>query len=54
MTANRLQAWNFHPPPPNTVRQFDIKYDQRWWGSTSGIHASFPTDNYPSLSTYLR
>jgi hypothetical protein len=44
------KAWNFHPPTPKLVSQFGIKYDTRYWGSTSNIHGSFPTDSWPVLS----
>jgi hypothetical protein len=44
------QAWNFHPPSTELATQFDIKYDTRYWGSTSNVHASFPTFSWPVLS----
>ncbi|KAK4151697.1 GMC oxidoreductase [Chaetomidium leptoderma] len=43
------KAWNFHPPTPELVDQFDIKYDASYWGSTSNVHASFPTFSWPVL-----
>ncbi|KZL76326.1 glucose oxidase [Colletotrichum tofieldiae] len=43
------KAWNFHPPTPELAEQFDIKYDESFWGNTSGIHASFPTFHWPML-----
>ncbi|CCF33870.1 glucose oxidase [Colletotrichum higginsianum] len=27
------KAWNFHPPTPELVEQFDIKYDESFWGT---------------------
>lgn len=27
-----------------------MKYDARYWGNTSGVHASFPTFTWPFLS----
>lgn len=46
-----VQAWNFHPPSPELVEQFDINYDESFWGTSSGIHASFPTFHWPFMST---
>ncbi|KAL2156795.1 hypothetical protein VTH82DRAFT_1541 [Thermothelomyces myriococcoides] len=43
------KAWNFHPPRPELVSQFGIKYDQSYWGNTSDLHASFPTTFWPVL-----
>ncbi|KAK3372256.1 GMC oxidoreductase-like protein [Podospora didyma] len=43
------KAWHFHPPTAQLARDFDIKYDARYWGTTSNIHASFPTYQYPFL-----
>ncbi|KAH6612784.1 GMC oxidoreductase-like protein [Chaetomium sp. MPI-SDFR-AT-0129] len=43
------KAWNFHPPRPELVDQFGIKYDSQYWGNTSHIHASFPTFSWPVL-----
>ncbi|AEO58401.1 GMC oxidoreductase-like protein [Thermothelomyces thermophilus ATCC 42464] len=43
------KAWNFHPPRPELVSQFDIKYDPSYWGNTSDVHASFPTTFWPVL-----
>ncbi|KAK4033941.1 GMC oxidoreductase [Parachaetomium inaequale] len=43
------KAWNFHPPSAELVSQFDIKYDTRYWGSTSNVHASFPSFSWPVL-----
>ncbi|KAK4118317.1 GMC oxidoreductase [Parathielavia appendiculata] len=43
------KAWHFHPPTPELVRQFGIKYDPGYWGSTSNVHASFPTFSWPAL-----
>ncbi|KAJ0300862.1 hypothetical protein COL516b_008035 [Colletotrichum fioriniae] len=45
------KAWNFHPPTPELTEQFDIKYDESFWGNSSGIHASFPTFHWPMLKT---
>jgi choline dehydrogenase len=53
MTIVVLQAWNFHPPSAKLASQFNIKYDTKYWGNSSNVHASFPTDNYPVLSMYL-
>ncbi|KAL2258001.1 hypothetical protein VTK26DRAFT_8850 [Humicola hyalothermophila] len=47
------KAWNFHPPSDELVSQFDIKYDPQYWGNTSGIHASFPTDSFPALKAEM-
>jgi choline dehydrogenase-like flavoprotein len=44
------QAWNFHAPSAELVSQFDIKYDASYWGSTSNVHATFPTFSWPALS----
>ncbi|GJC89650.1 dehydrogenase xptC [Colletotrichum liriopes] len=43
------KAWNFHPPTTELAEKFDIKYDESFWGNTSGIHASFPTFHWPML-----
>ncbi|TKW51050.1 Oxygen-dependent choline dehydrogenase [Colletotrichum tanaceti] len=43
------KAWNLHPPTRELVEQFDIKFDESFWGNTSGIHASFPTFHWPML-----
>ncbi|KAL2129298.1 hypothetical protein VTI74DRAFT_7960 [Chaetomium olivicolor] len=43
------KAWNFHPPSPELTTQFDIKYDTRYWGRTSKVHASFPSFSWPVL-----
>jgi choline dehydrogenase-like flavoprotein len=45
------KAWNFHPPNEDTAEALDIQYDASYWGDTSGVHASFPTFNWPGLST---
>ncbi|KAK4188931.1 pyranose dehydrogenase [Podospora australis] len=47
------KAWNFHPPSPAITNQFGIKYDTRFWGNSSKVHASFPNFNYPFLKTEL-
>ncbi|SPO04930.1 related to alcohol oxidase [Cephalotrichum gorgonifer] len=43
------KAWNFHPPNEDTAEALGIKYDASYWGDTSGVHASFPTFNWPGL-----
>jgi choline dehydrogenase len=43
------KAWNFHPPSAELVDQFDIKYDPDYWGSSSNVHASFPSFSWPVL-----
>ncbi|KAF6819345.1 Pyranose dehydrogenase 1-like protein 3 [Colletotrichum sojae] len=47
------KAWNFHPPTPELVEQFDINYDESFWGNTAGIHASFPTFHWPFLKNQV-
>ncbi|EAQ88634.1 hypothetical protein CHGG_05253 [Chaetomium globosum CBS 148.51] len=47
--VNGMQAWNFHPPSPALVDQFDIKYNTDYWGSSSTVHASFPSFSWPVL-----
>jgi choline dehydrogenase len=44
------KAWHFHPPSNALAKQHDIKYDVKYWGKTSNIHASWPTFLWPSLS----
>ncbi|KAI9151962.1 glucose oxidase [Paramyrothecium foliicola] len=43
------KAWRFHPPSKELAEQFDIKYDESYWGQTSEIHASFPSFLWPML-----
>jgi choline dehydrogenase len=47
------KAWNFHPPSQALTEQFDIKYDESYWGDSAEVHASFPTFQYPFLKTEL-
>ncbi|KAK4221676.1 GMC oxidoreductase-like protein [Podospora fimiseda] len=47
------KAWNFHPPSRDLQQHFNIKYDTKFWGSTSKIHASFPTFSWPILKTQM-
>ncbi|KXX82172.1 Pyranose dehydrogenase [Madurella mycetomatis] len=47
------KAWNFHPPSAELASEFDMKYDARYWGNTSGVHASFPTFTWPFLKTEM-
>jgi len=44
------KAWHFHPPSKALATQNNIKYDAKYWGTTSNIHASWPTFTWPSLS----
>ncbi|KAK3984280.1 pyranose dehydrogenase [Cladorrhinum sp. PSN332] len=48
------KAWNFHPPSRQLQQQFNIKYDARFWGSTSKVHASFPSFSWPFLKTEMQ
>lgn len=43
------KAWRLNPPTPEMVEEFDIRYDESYWGTDSPIHASFPTFHYPFL-----
>ncbi|WYZ37838.1 hypothetical protein EsH8_II_001344 [Colletotrichum jinshuiense] len=47
--SDLIQAWNFHPPIPELAEEFDIRYDESFWGKSSSIHASFPTFTWPML-----
>ncbi|KAK3317732.1 GMC oxidoreductase-like protein [Cercophora scortea] len=47
------KAWNFHPPSPQLTRENNIKYDTRYWGNTSNVHASFPSFLWPFIKTQV-
>ncbi|KAB5539476.1 GMC oxidoreductase-like protein [Coniochaeta sp. 2T2.1] len=47
------KAWHFHPPTPELARANNIKYDASYWGTSSDIHASFPTFAFPFLKTEI-
>ncbi|KAK0616994.1 GMC oxidoreductase-like protein [Immersiella caudata] len=47
------KAWHFHPPSKALAKQHDIKYDDKYWGKTSNIHASWPTFLWPSLKSMM-
>ncbi|KAK4452590.1 pyranose dehydrogenase [Podospora aff. communis PSN243] len=41
------EAWHFHPPNSDVAADNDIDYDPQYWGTTSDIHASWPTEMWP-------
>ncbi|KAH8889126.1 alcohol oxidase [Thozetella sp. PMI_491] len=47
------KAWHFHPPNPDYASANNIKYDASYWGTSSNIHASFPTFAWPFLKTEM-
>ncbi|KAK4163120.1 GMC oxidoreductase-like protein [Cladorrhinum sp. PSN259] len=47
------KAWHFHPPSPELASANNIKYDASYWGTSSNIHASFPTFAFPFLKTEI-
>ncbi|KAK0616435.1 hypothetical protein B0T14DRAFT_246732 [Immersiella caudata] len=47
------KAWNFHPPSSELIAENNIAYDPQYWGTTSNIHASWPTEMWPFVKTEL-
>ncbi|CRK38299.1 hypothetical protein BN1708_016620 [Verticillium longisporum] len=47
------KAWQLHPPSEETVDEFGIKYDESYWGTDGGIHAMFPSFNWPFLKNQM-
>lgn len=47
------KAWNFHPPSSELATRNNIKYDEKFWGKTSKIHAAWPTTTWPFLKTEM-
>ncbi|ROT36220.1 alcohol oxidase [Sodiomyces alkalinus F11] len=49
------KSWRLHPPTPEMVEQFNIKYDTSYWGGEDdgGIHASFPTFHWPFMRAQM-
>jgi len=44
------KAWHFHPPSSDLAAENNITYDSQYWGMTSNIHASWPTEMWPFVS----
>ena len=44
------KAWHFHAPDRALAAANNITYDSKYWGTSSNIHASFPTFVWPFLS----
>lgn len=44
------KAWHFHPPEAALAAENNIKYDSKFWGTSSEVHASWPTFTWPFLS----
>jgi choline dehydrogenase len=47
------KAWHFHPPNSDVAAENNITYDAQYWGTTSNIHASWPTEMWPFQSMFL-
>ncbi|KAM0276496.1 hypothetical protein ACHAQH_006685 [Verticillium albo-atrum] len=47
------KAWQLHPPTKEMVEEFDIKYDESYWGTEGGIHAMFPSFSWPFLKNEM-
>ncbi|KAK0752462.1 hypothetical protein B0T18DRAFT_318769 [Schizothecium vesticola] len=47
------KAWHFHPPNSDVAAENNITYDAQYWGTTSNIHASWPTEMWPFQKTEL-
>ncbi|KAK8052414.1 hypothetical protein PG993_003799 [Apiospora rasikravindrae] len=43
------KALNFSPPPKEVAERFNITWDASYWGSESGVHAAWPTFQYPGI-----
>ncbi len=44
------KAWHFYPPSRALAQEHGIKYNEKYWGKTSKIKASWPTFLWPFLS----
>ena len=47
------KAWHFHPPNNDVATENNISYDAQYWGTTSNVHASWPTEMWPFQSERL-
>ncbi|KAK3367289.1 GMC oxidoreductase-like protein [Lasiosphaeria ovina] len=53
MLGGSSGAWNFHPPHPALVKEFGIKFDASYWGTSSKVHDSFPSFLWPFFKTQI-
>ncbi|KAL8369821.1 hypothetical protein RB595_000255 [Gaeumannomyces hyphopodioides] len=47
------KALHFTPPDPATAAASEIRYDESYWGKTSGVHAGFPSFQYPGVKAII-